>query len=630
VKTIIRGAVHGAAFGLAVACFEMWFGVQRTMALRLPPAPFNLAKAASLEILLAVALGVLAAPLLRLRRGAFLHALTLAAAWLALERVVATDPAKVQMWVGPSVGALVLLGLGAFVARWSRSVAWGAGIAVLSAAVVVPVIVDRQRVDAMAHPNDASSTEASAAAGRAEPRPDVLVIVLDTVRAQSTSAYGYRRRTTPYLETLAKEGALFLDATAPSTWSLPAHASLFTGRFPTAHKADQEHRMLEGAEPTLAELLARNGYETRCFTANPHISDAFGLTRGFQWSDRAYLGASASRGFFFIYRALDLLGVSAEDKGGADVAHNFESWAQSRKANGRPTFAFINFLEAHFPYHQVPHEFLTPFTQRSPQELRSVSLEVLGAQFGRSMQPAEIEAATAPSIDMYDAGVLYSDHLLSRAVEALRKAGTLDNTVVVVLADPGEMVGEPGQFGPGAGLYEPGIRVPLLIRFPARVRAGARVQQPVSTAGIYATILDLVGIEIPEHVQVKSLIPALDGKPAGAPVIAERFAYPEEEGGGSDALAMRDRRYRVYRSGMKKLVQTSHGEKFLFDLVADAVEQQNLASSQPAELARMEAELDAWVKALGLPPLDAPLDFKAVPNVDAATNERLKELGYVE
>jgi hypothetical protein len=208
------------------------------------------------------------------------------------------------MWITPPLAGLVLLGVGSLLSRWKASVAWGIALVTLGAAIVVPVVVHRLRVGAMQQ--SVAETAASATAPSAE-RPDVLIVVLDTVRAQNVSAYGYQRRTTPYLERLAAEGALFLDATAPSTWSLPAHASLFTGRFPTAHRADLEHRILDDASPTLAEVLAASGYETRCFTANPHISDGFGLTRGFQWSDRAWLHARSGRSFFFVYRVLDLL-----------------------------------------------------------------------------------------------------------------------------------------------------------------------------------------------------------------------------------------------------------------------------------------------------------------------------------
>jgi arylsulfatase A-like enzyme len=455
-------------------------------------------------------------------------------------------------------------------------------------------------------------------------------VVLDTVRAANTSAYGYSRPTTPTLERLARDGALFLDATSPSTWSLPSHGSLFTGLYPSVHRTDEDHRVLDTPSPTLAEVFAHNGYDTQCFTANPHISDTFALTRGFRSSDRAFLTGSASRSFTFIYRVLDLFGVSADDKGGAGVAENVERWIGARPADGPPTFTFINFLEAHFPYHQVPDAFLARFTSKTRRELRTTSLEAFGAQFGRPVTPAEAAAARPDALDMYDAGILYSDHLLSRVVDALERSGRLDRTVLIVLADHGELVGEHTLFGHGAGLYEPGVRVPLVVRYPARVRGGARVATPVSTVGVFATALALADLEPPAPVHVGSLLPALDGMPAGEPVLVERAGTPGRPP-TSAPLGQPQWRYRTYRSGTWKLAQTSNGDTFLYDLNADPEERQNLATRNVNDLVRLRTELATWTAKLGIPALDAigTAPSGAAP-VDDATQDRLRALGYAE
>jgi arylsulfatase A-like enzyme len=622
-RFLARAALRGAAYGLAVAAVEMWLGGLKLMELRMPPLPASAATAAALEIALGAALGVVLAPVARLPGGRVWHVAAVSAAWTALARWVAPDPAKVFLWLtGPAAGTVLLL-LGALAVRRWRRLPWLVGAAAVAAAIATPVAVHHVRTRGAAPPPPAGAARPGA--------PDVVVVVLDTVRAQSASAYGYRRPTTPTLERLAADGALFLDATAPSTWSLPSHASLFTGWYPSAHGAHGEHRLLGPAPPTLAETLGRAGYETRCFTANPHISDGFGLTRGFAWSDRAWLAGAGGRSFLFIYRVLDLLGLGLDDKGGGTVADNFERWTRARPPGGPPAFAFLNFLEAHFPYHQVPAPFLARFTDRSRRELRGVSLAVFGAQFGRALTPAEAAGAVAPSVDMYDAGILYSDHLLRRVVEALRAAGRLDRTILVVLSDHGEMLGEHGVFGHGAALYEPGVRVPLVVRYPPRVAGGGRVATPVSTLGVFATVLDLAEVAAPGPLHVGSLLPALAGRPAGAPVIVERFAV-EEAGGPLAPLARVDRRYRSYRSGALKLVETSGGERLLFDLAADPGEERDLAASRPEDVARLADELATWVRALGLPALGAPVAAAGAPppSMDDATRERLRALGYVE
>ena len=618
VRTLGRGIVLGAGYGLGFAVVEGWLGTLRLMDQGMPPFTAVALQVVGLEIALGVVVGALLAPLLL--AGWLVHLLGMTAVWIVLERLVVLDPTILPMWLVPPLGALALVLLGRGIGRWSAALPWAVGAVAVAAAIATPLVAYERRVVESTEP---LATVAPYGA------PDVVLIVLDTVRAESVSAYGYERPTTPIFDALAGEGAFFLDATAPSTWSLPSHASLFTGWFPSGHGAHGEHRVL-GPEPaTIAETLAATGYETRCFTANPHISPGFGLTRGFAWSDEAWAAGAGGRGFQFVFRLLDLLGFGIDDKGGGAVATNFETWMRERPADGPPTFAFLNFLEAHFPYHQVPAAFLERFTDRTSRDLRAQSVKLLGAQFGRRLDDAEAAAAAAAARDMYDAGVLYSDHLLGRVVAALRAAGTLDDTVLVVLADHGEMLGEHGSFGHGASLREPDLRVPLLVRYPRRVAFGTRVSAPVSTVGVYATILDLVGLVPPGPVHVGSLVPTLTGTPVGAPVLAERYAFPDRHGEG-DLLARMDRRYRTYRSGPWKLIQTSKAETFLFDVAADPGEESDLAPARPDQVARLTAELDDWLAALDLPPLDATSDFTPVPDVDSAARERLRALGYVE
>jgi arylsulfatase A-like enzyme len=618
-----RAIVTGIAFGICVTAADLGLGAQRMIAMRLPAMPAAALEGAAFEIALAVAMALVLGPLLLSPAGRVVHAVALAATWALLARALALDPAIVPSWLLAPAIALAAVGLGALLARYSRRAAWTAGIVALAASILVPVIVDARRP---AIPVASPTGEAPAGA------PDIVLIVLDTVRAQSLPTYGYRRATAPTFDALAKEGALFLDATSPATWSLPAHASLFTGLFPTTHGAHEEARVLATDVPTIGEVLGANGYETLCFTANPHISDGFGLTRGFQHQDRAWLGPSAGRSFMFIYRALDLFGWGARDKGGSRVVENFERWLASRPRDARPSFAFLNFLEAHFPYHQTPTEYLARYTELGPMARRDASLKAMAAQFGRDLTPEEIEAIAAPSVDMYDAGIAYTDHLLQRVVSALRKAARLERTLLVVLADHGEMIGEHGEFGHGPGLYEPDIRVPLLLRYPTKIPAGTRVKRPVSTAATYATILDVVGIEPPAPPQVASLVPAFTGGNGGAPVIVERLAMRGEQfNPAAPPLAHRDVRYRVYRSGSRKLAVKSTGEALLFDVAADPNETNDLAATDADGVKALRKELDTWVAALGLMPLDQPIDAVTTsPPPDPAAIEQLKALGYVD
>jgi arylsulfatase A-like enzyme len=462
-----------------------------------------------------------------------------------------------------------------------------------------------------------------------EGAPDVVLVVLDTVRAQNLTSYGSARDTSANFDALAREGALFADATSPSTWSLPSHASLFTGRYPSSHGAHGQPSFLDDRYPTLAQVLAARGYETFCFTANPWISDGLGLTRGFaeqdaSWKQKRGLGSLSGQ-------LLERLGLGEDDKGGDVVAESFAAWRGARAPDARPSFVFVNFLEAHFPYHVLPRPFRDRYTDQPPGQLRRISLALLGQQFGGP--DVDVAAAGPVARDLYDGGIAYTDALLRRVTDALREAGTLDRTVLVVLADHGEILGEHGDFfGHGPSLYQHAIGVPLFVRFPPRVAAGMRVEAPVSTLGVYATILDLAGIEAPPTLQVGSLLSPVPDGGAGGPILSEMIAVsgPGSRRDRDDPQMRASDSLRAYRSGSWKIVETSSGGAFLFDLASDPGETRDLSAERPVELARLRAELEAARKRLDLPRIAEVGKTAAAPELDLATQQRLRELGYVQ
>jgi arylsulfatase A-like enzyme len=628
-KLLARGLALGLAFGLAAATVELWLNLVPFVQRRFGPGPLFLAQTAALELALGAALGLAASPLLRAPAGRLLHVLALALAWWGLERWVALDsPLFRRLETLPPAGATLLVLLGLLLARRRPRLPWAIGAALLVGANLAPGLYLR-----------ATTPPKPPRAELPPPRPDapdVVVVVLDTVRAGSVSAYGYERPTSPELDALAREGALFLDATSPSTWSLPSHASLFTGRYPSSHDAHAEHRYLDDRYPTLAQVLGRSGYETFCLTANPWISDGLGLTRGFGSQDESLRShGGAGIGFSFVHRLLDRLGLQETDKGGSIVAARFERWARERPAaSERPAFVFLNFIEAHFPYHQLPHEDLYRFTKLPYGALRALSIDLLGQQFGGPGRP--VAEAAGPARDMYDGGVAYTSRLLSRVVGALRARGTLDRTVLVVLADHGEILGErAGFFGHGPSLYQEAVSVPLLLRYPPRVPAGARVEAPVSTLGVFATVLDLAGLPPPPTLQAGSLVPLARGEaPAQPEPILSELHRADALGpvpGRPDPQMKADLRYRLLREGDLKLVATSAGQHLLYDLASDPGETRDVAAERPADLARMTARLEAVRAGLGLPRLDEdPKVGAQAPALDDATKEQLKALGYAE
>jgi arylsulfatase A-like enzyme len=347
--------------------------------------------------------------------------------------------------------------------------------------------------------------------------PNVLLIILDTVRGDELGSYGYDRPTTPNLDAFATQGVLFESAIATSSWSLPSHASLFTGHYAGRLNADWTHP-LNRREPTLAEVMAGQGYVTGGFVANLYYTGwDSGLSRGFiQYSDYqrsfeqlikssplgqmllvdALMHASSRSEMMQALREHDLVTVrirGREPKRAAGVTDEFLSWSAGRPV-GRPYFAFLNYFDAHYPF--------TPFPG-----FRS-----------RFRKPGEPPRAR----QLYDAELEYLDQQLGRLFTELGRRGELDNTIVIVTADHGEQFGERGMSGHGNTLYFALLHVPLIIRFDGHVPVSRRVREAVSLRDIGATILDLAETRGRDSFPGQSLAPYWRGDTAStSPAIAE-------------------------------------------------------------------------------------------------------------
>ncbi len=342
--------------------------------------------------------------------------------------------------------------------------------------------------------------------------PNVLMIVLDTVRADHLSLYGYERATTPVLERLAKQAIRFDEARATAPWTLPSHASMFTGHWP--HElGEQWMTPLRGNFPTLAEYLGNHGYATAGFVANVvYCSQETGLARGFtHYEDYLlenldsmrtsglveYLAGAISG----IIRTLDISSLrplkrfvnqwfDPKRKNAALIRRAFLRWVSQRRDTGRPFFAFLNFIDAHQQYLLPPgarHRFVGyPVTT---EEIRVV-YELWPFLDKMRLPPPYIDLAR----DSYDDCLGYLDEQLGLLFDALQRHGVLERTLVVVTADHGEGLGEHNLFDHGESLYWTEIRVPLVIRPPSGLDPPLVVRETVSLRDLPATIVDALGL----------------------------------------------------------------------------------------------------------------------------------------
>ena len=347
---------------------------------------------------------------------------------------------------------------------------------------------------------------------------NVLFVVLDTVRADHLTPYGYDRETTPTLERFAAESTVFEGAVAPAPWTLPVHASLFTGLYPHQHGADQETPYLEG-EQTLAETLSAAGYDTACYSSNAWITPYTRLTDGFDDRDNFFqampgdflsgplarawkrlndddrLRSVANRLVAFGNTIHEYLasggGSDSKTPRAIDRAQEFIESAEADSSAGDPGwFVFCNLMDAHLPYHP-PEE----YAERFAPGVDSTSVCQNSKEYNagaREIDDEEWEAIRG----LYDAEIAHMDAELGRLFDWLRETDRWDDTAVVVCADHGELHGEHDLYGHEFGLYDPLINVPLLVKHP-EVGTG-RCEDLVELLDLYHTVLDALGVD-PEN-----------------------------------------------------------------------------------------------------------------------------------
>jgi arylsulfatase A-like enzyme len=415
--------------------------------------------------------------------------------------------------------------------------------------------------------------------------PNVLLIVLDTVRADRLSLYGYGRDTTPNLSRLAREGIRFDRARATAPWTLPSHASMFTGRWP--HELfSRAHQPLDETYPTLAEFLRDRGYETAGFVANNYFCNSwFGLDRGFVHYEDHFDGeltispAAALRCSEVGNRLLQLAGtrssVPFQRKYAERINRDFLGWL-SRRGGDRPFFAFLNYIDAHDPY-LLPDGAEYHFGA-GPQSPADWSILAAWSLLDKKLlREREITLAR----DGYDDCLAQLDEQLGRLLDALRERGVFNDTLVIITSDHGEHLGEHRLFGHAESLYRPEIDVPLLILAPSGIPSGQVVRETISLRDLPATVVERIGMGTDSPFPGRSLARLWDpslaqGRLAPDPVLSEisrdqgvvdpRSPSPFPPGLMQSLAAER----KVY-------IRYGDGSEALFDLDSDPAELRNLA-----------------------------------------------------
>jgi len=406
--------------------------------------------------------------------------------------------------------------------RTPHSRKWLLPLLLLAAALVIATFIHFRRGRREVRPN---------------PESNVLLITLDTTRADHLGYAGYAAARTPSLDRLAAEGVDCADAYSPVPLTLPAHCTVLSGLYPPAHGVrNNGSYLLAGPVTTLAELLAQRGYRTAAFVSSFILDSRFGLDQGF-----AVYDDDLARGGAKTYNS---------ERDAASVYASFSRWLSGR--DGGKFFAWIHFFDPHAPY-------------APPEPYRSAF-------------------AGSP----YDGEIAFMDRYVGEAIALLEEKRLLENTLVVVAGDHGEAFGEHGENGHSVFCYEENLRVPLIFRAAGHLPAGMRLEQKACLADIMPTILDFLRLPLPREIQGRSLLPAMQGKEMAGQSLYLESLFGQE--------AFRCAPVKGLLRGGYKYLDLPRPE--LYDLRRDPGERTNLVSGSAVLGQKMRAELRGLARSL--------------------------------
>lgn len=449
----------------------------------------------------------------------------------------------------------------------------------------------------------AREVELDAAAGERPSGPNILLISVDTLRADHLTPYGYAYDTSPRLTELARQGVVFENAYSHSTWTLPAHASLLTGLDPIAHGVQDDRAGLHPEIETLAERLRDRGYETVAWVGTPahgYVGARYGLASGF---DRYahFPHAKRFRGAM-LPRIIDTVLFESRDRGVGNATAQIDSvlaWLAVRSA--RPFFLFLHFYDVHSKTALLPYEapgayrelFCAPEAGRADldgcRDGRCASDRLIDVADGRAPRPGEAELERMRCL--YDGGIAFVDNEIGRLVDALDADGSGRETVVFVTSDHGEAFLEHGK-PLHITLHDEITRIPLIVRGPG-VAAGKRALGVVALSDIAPTILDFVEGAGSADVQGRSLVPALREWTADV----DRPVLIVDDGLGGIAIRQGSKKLIVHRRGLPEdvgsLTEGRSAPSELYVLDDDAGETWNRYATDPDSARALEAALQA-------------------------------------
>lgn len=447
-----------------------------------------------------------------------------------------------------------------------------------------------------------------------EARPNVILICIDSLRSDHLGCYGYSRDTSPTLDRFAGEGALFETVVSSTSWTLPAHAALFTGLPDSVHGCFDHYLWLDGSRKTIAEAFQEAGFKTVGFFSGPYLHPFFGLSQGF---DMYYDCTSYAEKSIDVLKSKEnvetVVDLSLRDITNPVVLDKVTRWLDLNQEG--PFFMFIHLWDVHLDYIPPP-----PHDTMFDPDYRGV----VDGRFRRNGDPdswskRDLEHFKA----LYDGEIRWTDETLGKLFDTLKARGDLEDTVIAVTSDHGDAFLEHGVLGHKNNLHEEEIRIPLLIRYPPTVPAGVRVRRLVHIMDVAPTLLGLAGRAPLPHALGKDLTPLIRNPAApwpGTPSVSELMTPMK----GQPVFALRTEEW--------KMIKTRDGTLEVFDLKRDPGEQSPLREKEyPISLQALLDLYKTTTKELEAACLRLPIPGKRdTPDIPEITEAHLRSLGYLK
>ncbi len=440
-------------------------------------------------------------------------------------------------------------------------------------------------------------------------RPNIVILIIDTVRAQNLSCYGYSKPTSPNADQLAARGVLFENCIAQGAWSAPSHASIFTGLYPSQHQVDwtnftlDSHRLL-----TIPQVLKAAGYQTASFCSNPWINKPSGFLQGFDAFYQTNIDNSLYQRFLSFLKRKFGRGREGDSPG---IIYHMGHWFRNKHNPDKPCFIFINIMDAHFPY-DPPEPYRSRFISDQAGKIGGELLNIVN--HAPEILRTGIYRNNPPLVDLleslYNGNVAHADANLGQAVSILDTYLPPENTMLIVTSDHGENVGDHGLLEHAGFLYDTTQRVPLIMRYPKGDYRGQRVRHLVQLIDLFPTVMEAAGIaqeNFPWRQGVS--LSHLNNEQEFHP-----FVISECRG-----KSIRTLDFKYIQGGLK-------GEE-LYNLVSDPGETQNLIqTADPEKLNGLKTAIKTWEENLPIPKVDKG----SLQEFDSATINQLKALGYIQ